>query len=198
MVDSDCGRKRQSLAHFQDDAGKHRGTGSEPVVLRFVLTRFLPQISLRNLRKLDCYANRFPLRSKTLWLVPVGDAGPAGAGSKLGDKAFAAHRLGHHKPETTEHYDQREAKPQPLLHVRPLPFATPHASRDERGINKGQHCDELDRDEQGSDEASVRQRTQLIPSSRDEAEQIRIEAVLVGQKQTMRRALIHFQLRMRD
>jgi len=30
------------------------------------LTRFLPQISLRNLRKLDCYANRYPLRSKTL------------------------------------------------------------------------------------------------------------------------------------
>src|SRR3984957_1752170 len=26
----------------------------------FVLMRFLPQISLRNLRKLDCYANRFP------------------------------------------------------------------------------------------------------------------------------------------
>jgi len=25
------------------------------------LTRFLPQISLRNLRKLDCYANRYPL-----------------------------------------------------------------------------------------------------------------------------------------
>src|SRR6185503_6469879 len=32
-----------------------------------ILTRFLPQISLRNLRKLDCYANRYPLRSKTLW-----------------------------------------------------------------------------------------------------------------------------------
>src|SRR6185312_6296908 len=32
-----------------------------------ILTRFLPQISLRNLRKLDCYANRCPLRSKTLW-----------------------------------------------------------------------------------------------------------------------------------
>src|ERR1700677_1949209 len=32
------------------------------------LTRFLPQISLRNLRKLDCYANRCPLRSKTLWM----------------------------------------------------------------------------------------------------------------------------------
>jgi hypothetical protein len=31
------------------------------------LTRFLPQISLRNLRKLDCYANRYPLRSKTLY-----------------------------------------------------------------------------------------------------------------------------------
>jgi hypothetical protein len=31
-----------------------------------ILTRFLPQISLRNLRKLDCYANRRPLRSKTL------------------------------------------------------------------------------------------------------------------------------------
>ena len=36
---------------------------------RFVLTRFLPQISLRNLRKLDCYANRFPLRSKTLYML---------------------------------------------------------------------------------------------------------------------------------
>src|SRR5439155_27114379 len=35
--------------------------------LSFVLTRFLPQISLRHLRKLDCYANRCPLRSKTLW-----------------------------------------------------------------------------------------------------------------------------------
>jgi hypothetical protein len=30
------------------------------------LTRFLPQISLRNLRKLDCHANRHPLRLKTL------------------------------------------------------------------------------------------------------------------------------------
>src|SRR3954469_10839090 len=28
--------------------------------LAFSLTRFLPQISLRNLRKLDCYANRHP------------------------------------------------------------------------------------------------------------------------------------------
>jgi hypothetical protein len=28
--------------------------------LVFDLTRFLPQISLCNLRKLDCYANRFP------------------------------------------------------------------------------------------------------------------------------------------
>jgi hypothetical protein len=35
-----------------------------------VLTRFLPQISLRNLRKLDCYANRCPLRSKTLLFQP--------------------------------------------------------------------------------------------------------------------------------
>jgi CspA family cold shock protein len=33
---------------------------------RSCLTRFLPQISVRNLRKLDCYANRYPLRSKTL------------------------------------------------------------------------------------------------------------------------------------
>jgi hypothetical protein len=32
-----------------------------------ILTRFLPQISLRNLRKLDCYANRYPLRLKMLW-----------------------------------------------------------------------------------------------------------------------------------
>src|SRR5437016_8350958 len=30
------------------------------------LTRFLSQISPRNLRKLDCDANRYPLRSKTL------------------------------------------------------------------------------------------------------------------------------------
>src|ERR1700736_1994940 len=30
----------------------------------FGLRRFLPQISLRNLRKLDCYANRYPLRLK--------------------------------------------------------------------------------------------------------------------------------------
>jgi hypothetical protein len=29
--------------------------------------RLLPQISLCNLRKLDCYANRYPLRSKTLY-----------------------------------------------------------------------------------------------------------------------------------
>src|SRR5580700_683893 len=36
------------------------------------LTRFLPQISLRNLRKLDCYANRYPLRLKALWVLPVG------------------------------------------------------------------------------------------------------------------------------
>jgi hypothetical protein len=31
----------------------------------FVLTRFLPQISLRNLRKLDYYANRYPPRIKS-------------------------------------------------------------------------------------------------------------------------------------
>jgi hypothetical protein len=30
-----------------------------------LLTRFLPQISLRNLRKLDCYANRYPPRIKS-------------------------------------------------------------------------------------------------------------------------------------
>jgi hypothetical protein len=36
---------------------------SEPGPDRF-LTRFLPQISLRNLRKLDCYANRCPPRIK--------------------------------------------------------------------------------------------------------------------------------------
>src|ERR1700733_11292173 len=34
------------------------------------LTHFLPQISLRNLRILDCYANRCPLRLKTLFSVP--------------------------------------------------------------------------------------------------------------------------------
>jgi hypothetical protein len=39
---------------------------SEPKLQILVLTCFLPQISLRNLRKLDCYANRYPLRSKTL------------------------------------------------------------------------------------------------------------------------------------
>src|SRR6185312_11363963 len=39
---------------------------SEPKLQILVLTRFLPQISLRNLRKLDCYANRYPLHSKTL------------------------------------------------------------------------------------------------------------------------------------
>jgi hypothetical protein len=44
------------------------------------LTRFLPQISLRNLRKLDCYANRYPLRSKTLWFDLV-KAERASAGS---------------------------------------------------------------------------------------------------------------------
>src|ERR1043165_8028885 len=32
------------------------------------------QISLRNLRKLDCYANRYPLRSKTLWVLFPGRA----------------------------------------------------------------------------------------------------------------------------
>jgi hypothetical protein len=47
---------------------------SEPKLQLLVLTRFLPQIILRNLRKLDCYANRYHpriksegmLRSKTL------------------------------------------------------------------------------------------------------------------------------------
>ena len=29
-----------------------------------ILTRFLPQISLHSLRKFDCYASRYPLRSK--------------------------------------------------------------------------------------------------------------------------------------
>jgi hypothetical protein len=43
------------------------GCGFKPIRLGAVLTRFLPQISLRNLRKLDCYANRYPLRSKTLY-----------------------------------------------------------------------------------------------------------------------------------
>ena len=40
---------------------------SEPRLQNLVLTRFRPQISLRNLRKLDCYANRSSFRSKTLW-----------------------------------------------------------------------------------------------------------------------------------
>jgi hypothetical protein len=109
MVVPDCGQKRQSLAHFQDDAGKNRGEISynPPVILRVS--------------------------------VPVSDAGPSGTGSEHGDKALAAHRLGHYKPETSEHHDQREAQPQPLLHVRPLPsLAIPCPSPDERDSNKGQ------------------------------------------------------------
>jgi hypothetical protein len=106
MVMPDCGRKRQSLAHFQDDAWKHRGKGFLPVILR----------------ALDS------------GLVPVGDAGPSGAGSERGGEAIAAHRLGQDQPEAKQHHDQREAKPQPLLHVRPLPFAMP----DQRDTNKGQ------------------------------------------------------------
>src|ERR1700733_12793401 len=42
--------------------------GGEPDGLRlepFSLTRFLPQISLRNLRNLDYYANRYPPRIKS-------------------------------------------------------------------------------------------------------------------------------------
>jgi hypothetical protein len=42
---------------------------SEPKLQILVLTRFLPQISLRNLRKLDCDANWYPLRSKTLQML---------------------------------------------------------------------------------------------------------------------------------
>jgi hypothetical protein len=38
---------------------------SERRLYFFVLTRFLPQISVRNLRKLDCYANRHPPRIKS-------------------------------------------------------------------------------------------------------------------------------------
>ena len=68
-------------------------------------------------------------------LVPVSDAGPSGAGSERGRKAVAAHRLGQDQPEAKQHRDQREAKPQPLLHVRPLPFAMP----DQRDISKGQN-----------------------------------------------------------
>jgi ATP-binding protein involved in chromosome partitioning len=52
---------------------------SEPRLYILYLTRFLPQISLRNLRKLDCYASRHPpwiksermLRLKTLWRCAV-------------------------------------------------------------------------------------------------------------------------------
>jgi hypothetical protein len=33
----------------------------------FCFDAFSAQISLRNLRELDCYANRYPLRAKTLW-----------------------------------------------------------------------------------------------------------------------------------
>ena len=89
-------------------------------------------------------------------LVPVGDAGPSGAGSERGGEAVAAHRLGQDQPEAKQHRDQREAKPQPLLHVRPLPFAMPCSSAEERDSNKGQDCDEKDCDEQDCDEASVR------------------------------------------
>jgi hypothetical protein len=53
-------------------------------------------------------------------LGPVESAGPAGTDSKHGHKAFPAHRLGHHQPEAEQNRDQRQAKPQPLLHVRPL------------------------------------------------------------------------------
>ena len=51
---------------FLNANGRRDGHG-----IIFFLTRFLPQISLRNLRKLDCYANRYPLRSKTLCQPPV-------------------------------------------------------------------------------------------------------------------------------
>jgi hypothetical protein len=39
---------------------------SEPKLQILVMMRFLPQTILRNLHKLDCCANRNPLRSKTL------------------------------------------------------------------------------------------------------------------------------------
>jgi hypothetical protein len=62
-------------------------------------------------------------------LGPVGDAGPAGTDSKHGHKAFPAHRLGHHQPETEQNREQRKAKPQPLLHLRPLPVSLPSLCR---------------------------------------------------------------------
>src|ERR1700722_11281782 len=34
-------------------------------------------------------------------------------------------RLGHHQPEADENRDQRQAKPRPLLHVRPRPTLAP-------------------------------------------------------------------------
>ena len=43
-----------------------RWKAAKAATTRFLFSRFLPQISLRNLRKLDCYANRNPLRLKTL------------------------------------------------------------------------------------------------------------------------------------
>ena len=78
------------------------------------------------------------LRALDSGLVPVRDAGPSGAGSERGGEAIAAHRLGQDQPEAKQHRDQREAKPEPLLHVRPLPFAMLRSSSGERDINKGQ------------------------------------------------------------
>jgi hypothetical protein len=59
-----CASDSQSSAGAKPASGAGFGPNCQHWIL--VLTRFLLQISLRNLRKLDCYANRYPLRSKTL------------------------------------------------------------------------------------------------------------------------------------
>src|SRR6185436_3038457 len=55
---ADRARHRRRLPRQADQAGD--------AVLDSCFDAFSAQISLRNLRKLDCYANRYPLRSKTL------------------------------------------------------------------------------------------------------------------------------------
>jgi hypothetical protein len=79
MLILDAGAKRSAqkqAAHLLSQMGgciaiRHHGGITPEAELSLatralLLTRLSSQISLRNLRKLDCYANRYPLRLKTL------------------------------------------------------------------------------------------------------------------------------------
>jgi hypothetical protein len=112
-VAADCGRKCQSLAHFQDQAGKQSW----------------PQARVKAYHPL-------PASRRSAGLTAIGQAAPIQARAKRGGQAIPARRLGHDQPEAKENGDQRHAEQQPQVHFKPMLFARDIAETAGIGVSR--------------------------------------------------------------